>query len=535
MFKVILVDDEMFTRKGLIKLIDWEACGYQVVGEADNGEDALELIGDIQPDLVITDIRMPVLDGLELIRRVTDEGKANPVFIILSGYNDFNYAQKAVRYGVHDFVLKPIDEIEFTETLQALRIKLSHDLEDRNLKDNLLTGAMIETLILDHPDNTFLAEWEERLMLNQVNGLYYMFAELNDIHLCSESGMYPSLSGFKEILQRTLQRITGGNQPFYLHEHRNRIGFIIPDSTLNPYQGEIREFAEYLLHELKTECEYRIFLYAGGKVGGLADIRDSYRSAKEALQYKYVHDDTGIVIHDGGTMQALQYKSLDDKLFSQLVEQVEEMALEKLKDTIVAIFDTFRDNSFAPEAVKTNIHQCVTRINKIIHEMDGDERDISTLNMLLDWHDMNLSLSELRRIFMTFAEESGRYIADLRKKKQCGDIQKIRSYIEANYQENISLKSIAAEFYINPVYLGQLFKKTYEMYFNEFLQQLRINEAKRLLRQTDLRIYEVAERVGFGNSDYFVTRFEKIEGLTPSEYRNSLMKEESPKGHSNET
>ena len=136
---------------------------------------------------------------------------------------------------------------------------------------------------------------------------------------------------------------------------------------------------------------------------------------------------------------------------------------------------------------------------------------------------------------MTFAEESGRYIANLRKRQQGGDIPKIRSYIEANYQENISLKSIAAVFYINPVYLGQVFKKAYGMYFNDFLQQLRVNEAKRLLRQTDLRIYEVAERVGFGNSDYFVTRFEKIEGVTPSEYRNSLIKGGSPKGRLNET
>ncbi|MCL6458293.1 MAG: response regulator transcription factor [Gorillibacterium sp.] len=526
MFKVILVDDEMFTRKGLMKLIDWEACGFQVVEEADNGEDALEVIRRIQPELVVTDIRMPVLDGLELIRRVTEGRVANPVFIILSGYDDFNYAQRAVRYGVHDFILKPIDELHFTETLQGLSYKLTRDRADNSLKNNLLTGAMIETLILDNPDDAFLAEWEERLMLKQENGLYYMFAEMNDVHLSCKGETSLSLSKFKEILQRNLQRVTGGEQPFYLHEHRNRIGFIVPDSTLQPFQGEIMTFAESLLQQLKSECDCRIFLYAGSKVGCLADIRDSYRSAKEALQYKYVHDDMGIVIHDGRPMQALQYISLDDKLYSQLAEQIEEMASEKLKNTIGQIFATFRDKRYAPEAVKMNIHQCVTIIVKIIHEMDGNEHEISTLGMLLDWHDLNLSLSELRSIFTSFAEESGRYIADLRKKQQSGDIQKIRSHIEAHYQEMISLKSIAALFYINPVYLGQLFKKTYGLYFNDFLQQLRINEAKRLLRQTDLWIYEVAERVGYNNRDYFVTKFERLEGTTPSEYRNGLTKSE---------
>ena len=367
MFKVIIVDDEMFTRKGLIKLIDWEACGFEVVGEADNGEDALELIGRIEPDLVITDIRMPVLDGLELIRRVTEEEAADPVFIIISGYDDFKYAQKAVRYGVHDFILKPIDEIEFTETLQALMMKLTRDQEDRSIKDNLLTGAMIETLILDHPDDAFLAEWEDRLMLKEVGGLYYMFAELNDIHLATEEGMSPSLLVFREILQRTLQRITGGGQPFYLHEHRNRIGFIIPDSMLQPFQGKIRPFVEVLLEQLRNECGFRIFLYAGCKVECLTNIRESYRSAKEALQYKYVHDDTGISIHDESSLQALQYMSLDDKLYSQLLEQIEEMASDNLNKTINEIFDNFRDKCYAPEAVKTNIHQCVTMIVRIIH------------------------------------------------------------------------------------------------------------------------------------------------------------------------
>ncbi|AOZ93061.1 response regulator transcription factor [Paenibacillus crassostreae] len=523
MFRVILVDDEMYTRKGLMKLIDWEACGFQVVGEADNGEDALELIKDIQPELVITDIRMPVLDGLELIRRVTEEGIADPMFIILSGYDDFNYAQKALRYGVHDFILKPVDEIEFAATLQILREKLTSDRANRDLENNLLTGAMIEALILDHPDDAFLAEWEDRLMLKEVKGLYYMFAEMNDTHLSSEVGTSLSLSGFKETLQRTLQQITGGGQPFYLHEHRSRIGFIVPDSIIEIFQGEVRAFAETLLQHLKKETELRIFLYAGCKVECLADIRDSYRSAKEVLQYKYMHDDTGIVIHEG-TLPTLQYISLDDGVYKQLVEQIEEMAFDKLDHTIKMMFANFRDKCYAPEAVKMNIHQCVMIIVKTMNEMGGDEQEISTLDKLLNWNDLNLSLSELRNVFAVFAEESGQYIAELRKKKHSGDIQKIRAYIESHYQENISLKSIAAQFYVNPVYLGQLFKKTYGVYFNDFLQQLRMNEAKRLLRQTDLRIYEVSERIGFGNSDYFVTKFEKMEGMTPSEYRNSLNK-----------
>lgn len=134
----ILVDDEVYTRKGLMKLIDWEACGFQIVGEADNGEDALELIKRVQPALVITDIRMPVIDGLELIRQITMENIVSPTFIIMSGYNDFNYAQQAMRFGVHDFVVKPIDDIEFSQILTKLneKLKLKQDEQEKRISSS---------------------------------------------------------------------------------------------------------------------------------------------------------------------------------------------------------------------------------------------------------------------------------------------------------------------------------------------------------------------------------------------------------------
>ncbi|MNJ47496.1 HTH-type transcriptional regulator YesS [compost metagenome] len=215
---------------------------------------------------------------------------------------------------------------------------------------------------------------------------------------------------------------------------------------------------------------------------------------------------------------------IDQELYNSLVEQIEELQFNELQLTVNSLFQLFQEKHYAPEAVKMNIHQCVLGVIEIIRSMDGDEQGLDSLAPIIGWHDLNLSLRELQRLFIAFATESGQYIGELRKEQQRGGIHKIRAYIEEHYQENISLKSIAARFYMNSVYLGQLFKKTYGLYFNDFLLQLRVGEAKRLLRQTDLRIYEVAERVGFGNPDYFVTQFEKLEKLTPSEYRSRLVK-----------
>lgn len=529
--RAILVDDEVFTRKGLLKLIDWEACGFQIVDEADNGEDALELIERLQPDVVITDIRMPVLDGLELIRHVVTKDIVKPYFIIVSGYDDFNYAQQAVRYGVHDFILKPIDETEFSHALVRLSERLKSDREARLREERLLSGALMESLIIGEADEALLHEWEQRLELQPESRLFYVFVERNDYQQAlAANGNDDGRAEFKDRVEAALLAISNGEQPFYLHEHRNRIGIIVPGSILHSFQGCQRGFARRIQQSLAGHDGERIFVYFGQQAPQLSLIQEAYETAKEALLYKYVYDESGIVLHEEAALQTLQYIGLEDSLYEQLLEQIEELHFEKLEETIHYLFESFREKLYAPEAVKTAINHCVLGVVRVLGSMDGDQSRLSSLEPMTEWHDRNLSLQGLKRLFTEFAIESANYIAQLRKEQHKGGIQKIRAYIEAHYHENISLKGIAGKFYMNPVYLGQLFKKAYGIYFNDFLLQLRVNEAKRLLRQTDLRIYEVAERVGFGNPDYFVTQFEKLERMTPSEYRSRLMKEAASEG-----
>lgn len=147
MLKVLLVDDEMFVRKGMHELIDWHGLGMEIAGEAENGLEALDRAECLQPDVIITDIRMPVLDGLELIRSVVKSPNLEPVFIIISGYHDFKYAQQAIRYGVQDYILKPIDEEEMTATLQKagnlIRTKRKHVF----LPEEQASSLMLENMI----------------------------------------------------------------------------------------------------------------------------------------------------------------------------------------------------------------------------------------------------------------------------------------------------------------------------------------------------------------------------------------------------
>jgi len=141
---------------------------------------------------------------------------------------------------------------------------------------------------------------------------------------------------------------------------------------------------------------------------------------------------------------------------------------------------------------------------------------------MLHWDHYPLTLTKIHDIFTAFVLESAELILSLHSDNAKGVIHQVKKYIERHFGENITLKDIADDFYMNPVYLGQLFKKTYGIYFKDYILQVRINAAKKMLRQTDMRVYQVAESVGIGNADYFVTQFEKIVGMTPTQYRNKI-------------
>src|SRR5690606_36303991 len=159
----LLVDDEVFARKGLRQLIDWASCGFRVIGEADNGEDAYAIIRRLKPDLVITDVRMPVMDGLELIRKTTENEPEQPGFIVISGYNEFAYAQQAVRYVVHDFLLKPVDENELKAALRQLDEKLRREKLIRGKKRQLFHDPLVEAAVKGEADEASLQAWAEQL------------------------------------------------------------------------------------------------------------------------------------------------------------------------------------------------------------------------------------------------------------------------------------------------------------------------------------------------------------------------------------
>lgn len=433
----------------------------------------------------------------------------------------FKYAQQAVRYGVHDFILKPIDRDEMTNTLRALQEKLLTERQRKMRSEKLILSSVIETLIKGEASADLIEEWHKKA--HDAKSFTYVFVELNDVHPWSNGQNAVTMQEFKEGVQSELHRLMPDFEQIFLHEHRGRLGIIVTDHLLADYGGSVEAFASVLKKHLTERYGNRIFLFVGSSVDCLSKLPQSYEAAKEALLYKYIFDDERIVFYETIRDMPLNYIEVNHNLYNQLVQQLEEAKEDVVKATVDQLFEQFRSKRLAPEAIKMNIHHSITAVVRMIQELGGDEQELESLVPIISWHDLNLTLAELRRLFDEFIRESGLMIRRLMQESNKGNIAKIKNYIESNFHKNISLKSLASEFYLNPVYLGQLFKKHYGKYFNDYVLELRILEAKRLLRQTDLRVYEIAERVGFKNADYFVTQFEKLEHMTPTEYRTSQM------------
>ncbi|MCT2537029.1 response regulator [Aquibacillus koreensis] len=517
-YKVFLVDDDRFIRQGLRSLIDWNSCGFEVFAEADNGEDALEFIKEHKPDLVVTDIRMPVLDGIGLIKQTTELEVRSPKFIIVSGYSDFKYAQQAVRFGVHDFILKPIDKDEFETTLRVLFEKMEKEKVQQRNKANTLAIATLEEIISGKDNLSSSKDWLEKLNVKQAGLMSYMLIEVNHMKV-------DALLIRDTIHQAINQDNTEANNILFREHGHGHFGLLVHTEQLQVANKNLEQFANKLQSDLTEKLEQPVSLFVGKLVEHPKEIKESFESAKVAAQFKYVEEPNRPIFYDKIHDNAVHYIDLDQSYYDRLMEQIEENNVVKIEGTIDQMVQQYKDKSFARDAVKTSINRFVHELVKTVKSFNGDEKDLYTLDSMLELRDHPCTLDQIKVEFYAFTLEVSSLIAKLNKDNLKGNIHKVKKYIDTHFRENLTLKSIANEFYMNPVYMGQLFKKTYGMYFKDYFLQVRINEAKKMLRQTDMRVYEVAESVGFGNADYFVTQFEKTVGVTPTKYRNKVMKQ----------
>lgn len=526
MFKVLLVDDEVLVTKGLQKLIDWEAFGFSVCGVAEDGAEALELLKREKCELIITDIRMPEVDGLELIRRAGQELDYKPRFIVLSAYNDFLYAQTAMRYNVRDYILKPIDEEMLAGVLQRMQgeireeYKLQSDYDEG--REAVVTRSCLR-LVRGQLSDEELLQTVSLLQLKEGREMYCLLLELADDSSREDGEGANTAAVDGALLRQSAGGLLGEGNLVKLFQLDERQHVLLADADiLGAFHRNIKELALELYRAVVVDCRMNACLFVGKPVMGAAFLKDSLQAALQAREYKILKGDRCILFYEDIRYMQFKYSLEDKALFHRLEEAVQTGREKEITAAIELIFSYFHTACIAPECIKASIINFGMGIVKVIEDRKGNTDIIIKQHTQFFKLDGAVeSMTRLKRLLTEFCLQCASYMLILAE-KQTGSLKyRIEEYMKQNFRYDINIKTAAAALYMNPAYLGQVFRKSFGMYFHDYLNLLRMEEARKLLCTTDFKVYEIAGMVGYTNADYFSSKFEAIVGMTPLQYRKS--------------
>lgn len=496
MYRVILIDDEKLIRDGLKALIDWEALGFCVIDEAENGIEAESLVLKVCPDLILVDIKMPGLDGISLIKSLRYKGFKGKI-IILTGYADFEYAKQAVSLDVISYIIKPIDENDLVEILNETRTKLDKDLTLEKLQNEQIKMSerdQIRARLFDkdyNPKNDFTKED----LFYKSNQIYHVIMITFSKHIEFEE--------YKSV-EKLLHQLS--NIRYLKHEEK----FIVISKNKS-----IRQLQVSLSNFIIKYQNLDVFITVGRQVKGDHYIRKSYLDAKNLStkgflyreknpvfwdEYNLDHTKDSVVI-DAGYLYDLVEVGNNDAIsvyFNQMEEQMiySMIDVDKIKGICVHCFITAKE-------------KLITNYSKVEEILKSNETIIDHIYSAKTLHEIILYMEES---FLLASET----VCDGSTENT---IKRILNYIHNNYYRSLRLEFLARLFNYNSSYLGKLFKEKTGDNFNLYLDKVRVEHAKVLIETSDYKVYEVAEKVGYSSVDYFYTKFKKHVGISPNAYK----------------
>lgn len=525
--KVLLVDDEPFILQGLKVLVDWESKGYEIAKTASNGMEALEYLKENQVDLIIADIRMPVMTGLELLQNIREKEISNAYFIILSGYNDFKYAQKAIHYSCMDYILKPVQRevlLELLERASKEKEIVVKQEEDNKRLEHVYFIQNLTALLRGKYVQSNLAYIKDNLRVSE--GIRYIHISFENIAVLEE---------LSDEELRTLRNKMYGNCLKYLGSDQNHcvkeiigleedyeLGFVYCDYMAVERGLRMEEFLEGLQKSAgEGDIEVPIVLLVGKSVEDISKISHSYSSACVLRSFKSFRDVRSIYYYEE-EVQVNQAKVLICKQsLDRLVQAVEQNDSAEINNSVDNLFKEMDAMGATKDVVTMNTNYLLFQLIHLAVEQDESvNQEEVMLYISENVSDTNItrgSRAHMRR----FANEYAEYLIQLRKNVSRGVLLEVEKEVKENYAENLTLRELSQKYFVNSSYLGQIFKKKYGQSFKDYLCSYRINEAAQQLLRTDKKVSQIAEDVGYHDTDYFINRFIELKGCTPSRYRKN--------------
>ncbi|MFQ9031383.1 MAG: response regulator [Waltera sp.] len=530
MLKVFLVEDEFVIREGIKNNIDWETHGYEFCGEAGDGELAYPMIQRLRPDIVITDIRMPFMDGLELSRLIRRE-LPDIEIIILSGYQEFEYAKEAIKLGVAQYLSKPINGEELLAELEELSAKIEEkrratQIRERYLKEmeeNTLRERkkLFQSLVVGDNTAAELLESAERLGID-LSAPWYNIILFKTQSLRHAQDEY---SGSLIRIEEELRSLEDGTTVVSFDRNLEGKAFLLKAESEEQLQLQQQEYIEKIKDIMEKYEHVRYFGGIGRPVNRLRELPASFEQASHAFAHRYLVQDSRIL--DGGYLaQGTEEEHFDIKQVNP--KQIDRTRIQEFlkqgdrEEVVYFVEEFFRDLS--NKALQSNIfRQYITMdayfcVADFLESLSTDTQDPETPSQ--DEKTQQDSECDIILYRSCKALEARDRAASSRYDDV---VEQVMKYIEENYaEEELSLNLLASHVNFSPNHLSMIFSQQTGMSFIKYLTDYRMNKAKELLRCTGKRSSLISQEVGYKDPHYFSYLFKKTQGMTPTQYRGGI-------------
>lgn len=535
LYSIILVDDEEEVRKSIIKKIEWQAAGFHVVGDAENGEDAMEKIEMLEPDVVLTDIRMPYMDGLQLAEKVRQRYPSMRV-VIFSGYDDFEYAQRAIKLNVSEYILKPVNVEELTSILKRIKENLDLEIEEkRNLsrlrekyrkslpiiREQFFNELVHKNLKKDLAEQK-LREYDIPILGARKWMLAAIDVEEGDVveslSLHSEEELIPI-----SVMQIVREKLEGYCR-FALFQSASEADMVVitaldEDNSITGLTDVLGDICK----ETKRILKVPVTIGIGHSCEDISGIPKAYQSAVDALGYKAIAGNgSTIYINDMEPVGSgkLEFDSLTE---GELISAIKFGPEEKIESSVKNIMEKmktakvhFRQQQVYMIGIFNSIIQMMQQYDLALEDIMGEELESMVL------FDKLKKIEEFGQWLLRIAGKLNHLINQERDMTTRQVIQEAKQYILDNYQNpDLSVEMICRHLHMSPAYFSTVFKKETGQAYIAYLTDVRLNKAVELLNKTDDKTYIIASKVGYQEQNYFSYVFKKKFGVSPTRYRGA--------------
>lgn len=504
MYKAMIIDDEEIVRWGIRDLIDWESEGFELCEDGVDGRDGLKKLLANEPDLVLVDIKMPGISGIELIRLAREAG-AKSRFVILTGYSEFEFAKAAVSLGVEEYLLKPVDEDELADCVQKVQKALEEQAkevlrrssEEKAAKEKLFRKILLHIGTKEELERQML---EYQISFDEGSLCVAILADAKD----GEAGE----KGFFDQKRADFLKGTALYQEEVLMD--DKVVLVSNSEDYRSWAGKLSARNE----RIKAIHGTGLLIAIGNNVGNWYELHHSYELAKSLLEQEFLLDQYDVL-----SLQAIeeQQKKTENPPAEYFLMLIEVGDLEGIREGVEKFRIWCVKNRMTETDVKVQVLYNLMSIRNSIEKKYGVcEGDIA-------WQLEELNgAQQLGRVMELYDAALREICINIEREGSDTVIRRMYYYMEKNYSQEMKLESFARMFNYNANYLGRIFKKEIGDSFNNILDSIRIANAKRLLEETDRKVYQISEQVGYRNIDYFYMKFRKYVGVSPKEYQKEI-------------